>query len=139
MKTKCILAALVMGAMSLAAMAQEQPLTPEQQEKKLREGIEERVLKLEESLQLEVWQTFYVDSILTHNYGEMSKELKALSENRVENLDIYMLIQDKWEDASYEAFSKIFDEKQWATYLKNGAARAKKAREKRALKREGKK
>ena len=38
MKTKCILAALVMGAMSLAAMAQEQPLTPEQQEKKLREG-----------------------------------------------------------------------------------------------------
>ncbi len=139
MKTKCILAALVMGAMSLAAMAQEQPLTPEQQEKKLREGIEERVLKLEESLQLEVWQTFYVDSILTHNYGEMSKELKALSENRVENMDIYMLIQDKWEDASYEAFSKIFDEKQWATYLKNGAARAKKAREKRALKREGKK
>lgn len=130
---------MVMGAMSLAAMAQEQPLTPEQQEKKLREGIEERVLKLEESLQLEVWQTFYVDSILTHNYGEMSKELKALSENRVENLDIYMLIQDKWEDASYEAFSKIFDEKQWATYLKNGAARAKKAREKRALKREGKK
>ena len=139
MKTKCILAVLMSGAMSLVAMAQEQPLTPEQQEKKMRERIDEMVLRLEESLQLEVWQTFYVESILTHNYGEMSKELKALSENRVENADIYVLIQDKWEEASYQAFSKIFDEKQWATYLKNGAARAKKAREKRALKREGKK
>ena len=35
----------------------------------------------------------------------------------------------------YNAFSKVFDEDQWAKYLKQGAAREKKARDKRAAKR----
>ncbi|MBR0298990.1 MAG: hypothetical protein IJQ93_01585 [Bacteroidales bacterium] len=139
MKTKSILLALVFLAAALTARAQEQPLTPEQQEKKMRENIEEMVLRYEESLSLEVWQTFYVDSILTHNFNAMSAEMKELSMNRVENVDIYTLVRDKWEEETYKAFSKILDENQWAAYLKTGAARAKKARDKRALKREGKK
>lgn len=139
MKTKSILLALVFLAAALTCRAQEQPLTPEQQEKKMRENIEEMVLRYEESLSLEVWQTFYVDSILTHNFNAMSAEMKELSMNRVENVDIYTLVRDKWEEETYKAFSKILDENQWAAYLKTGAARAKKARDKRALKREGKK
>ena len=139
MKTKHILIVLIGMLMPLAARAQQQPLTPEQEEKKMREGIEQLVLRYEETLGLEVWQTFYVDSILVHNYTAMSEETKALAENRVENPDLYQIISDKWENATYEAFHKILDEAQWKKYLKGGASRAKKARDVRAAKREGKK
>ena len=139
MKTKHILIALACLMAPVLAKAQQQPMTPEQEEKKMRENIENMVLKYEELLNLEVWQTFYVDSILTHNYGEMMAESKALSSNRVENYGLYQMISDKWEEATYTAFQRILDEEQWKKYLKQGAARAKKARDKRAAKREGNK
>ena len=139
MKTKHILIILIGMLMPLAAKAQQQPLTPEQEEKKMREGIEQLVLRYEENLDLEVWQTFYVDSILIHNYTEMSRETKALAENHVENADLYQMIADKWDDATYEAFRKILNEDQWKKYLKSGASRAKKGRDTRAAKRAGKK
>ena len=139
MKTKHILILLACLLLPVLAKAQQQPMTPEQEEKKMRENIENMVLKYEESLNLEVWQTFYVDSILTHNYGEMMAESRKLSSNRVENYDLYQMISDKWEDATYSAFQKILDEDQWKKYLKMGAGRAKKSRDQRAAKREGKK
>ena len=138
MKTKHILLAILSLSFTLTGFAQEQ-LTPEQEEKKMREGIELLVLRYEESLDLEVWQTFYVDSILVHNYNAMAEETKALAMNRVENGDLYMMISDKWEDETYNAFRKILTDEQWKKYLKGGASRAKKARELRAKKREGKK
>ena len=138
MKTKHILLAILGLSFTLTGFAQEQ-LTPEQEEKKMREGIELLVLRYEESLDLEVWQTFYVDSILVHNYNAMAEETKALAMNRVENGDLYMMISDKWEDETYNAFRKILTDEQWKKYLKGGASRAKKARELRAKKREGKK
>ena len=136
MKTKHILIVLIGMLMPLAARAQQQPLTPEQEEKKMREGIEQLVLHYEETLDLEVWQTFYVDSILVHNYTAMSEETKALAENRVENAELYQMISDKWENATYDAFRKILDDAQWKKYLKGGASRAKKSRDIRAAKRE---
>lgn len=139
MKRKIIPVLLVCMLMPLAVNAQEQPLTPEQEEKKLREGIEKMVLNYEESLNLEVWQTFYVDSILNHNYSAMMAETKKLSQNRVENYELYQIITDKWDEKTFEAFRKIFNEEQWKKYLKTGAARAKRDRDKRAAKREGKK
>ena len=138
MKTKHILLAILGLSLTLTGFAQEQ-LTPEQEEKKMREGIELLVLRYEESLDLEVWQTFYVDSILVHNYNAMAEETKALAMNRVENGDLYTMISDKWEDKTYNAFRKILTDEQWKKYLKGGASRAKKAREVRAKKREGKK
>lgn len=138
MKTKSILPALALMLLPFVAAAQQQ-LTPEQEEKKMLEGIENMVLNYEENLNLEVWQTFYVDSILTHNYKAMADETKKLAENRVENYDLYIVITDKWENATYEAFHKILTEEQWNKYLKSGASRAKKARDRRAEKREGKK
>lgn len=138
MKTKHILLAILGLSFTLTGFAQEQ-LTPEQEEKKMREGIELLVLRYEESLDLEVWQTFYVDSILVHNYNAMAEETKALAMNRVENGDLYTMISDKWEDETYNAFRKILTDEQWKKYLKGGASRAKKAREVRAKKREGKK
>ena len=139
MKTKHILIVLIGMLMPLAARAQQQPLTPEQEEKKMREGKEQLVLHYEETLDLEVWQTFYVDSILVHNYTAMSEETKALAENRVENAELYQMISDKWENATYDAFRKILDDAQWKKYLKGGASRAKKSRDIRAAKRERRK
>ena len=139
MKTKHILVILIGMLISLSVRAQQQPMTPEQEEKKLREGIEQMVLRYEESLDLEVWQTFYIDSILVHNYTAMTQETKELAQNRVANSELYQIVADKWEEENYTAFQKILDEDQWKKYLKTGASRAKKARDNRAAKREGKK
>ena len=97
--------------------------------------IQTEVTKLETSLDLETWQVFYVDSILTHDYQAMRDELMVKSAAKVSNTDIYVQIQDKWMEQIYNAFSKVFDEDQWTKYLKQGAAREKKARDKRAAKR----
>lgn len=139
MKTKHILLFLTCILAPVLSKAQQQPMTPEQEEKMMRENIEKLVLKYEETLDLEVWQTFYVDSILTHNYTAMMEESRELSTNRVENYDLYQMISDKWEEQTYNAFNKILDEEQWKKYLKQGASRAKKSRDVRAAKREKKK
>ena len=129
MKTKHILLTAIGLIMCLAASAQEQPLTPEQRAKKMREAIDKMVENYEETLQLEDWQAFYADSILTHNFAERDKEMEALANNKVGNYDLYTLIGDKWDEETYK----------WKKFLKSGAARAKKARDQRAAKREGKK
>jgi hypothetical protein len=42
--------------------------------------------------------------------------------------------QDRWMESTYNAFNKFLTPEQWEKYLKNGAAREKKARDKRAQK-----
>ena len=137
MRTVLALALFLLPSVA-GAQQQRQMLSPEQEEKQMREAIEQLVVKYEEELKLEVWQTFYVDSILTHNTFAMRDETRKLADNRVENYDLYMVVSDKWDEATYSAFRKLFTDEQWAKYLKSGAARAKKARDKRAEKREGK-
>ena len=134
MKLKAILSVLFL-AFGLAAFAQQQqPLTPEQKEAKLYESIEKQLDDLTSKLDLEDWQVFYADSILTHDYKAMTAEMEALQGNKVENTDLYVMVQDKWMEQIYNSFHKIFDEEQWVKYGKMGAARAKKARDKRAAK-----
>ena len=137
MKTKHILLTVVGLLMFLAASAQEQPLTPEQRAKKMREAIDKMVEDYERNLQLEDWQAFYADSILTHNLEERNKEMEAMASNKVANYDLYTMVGDKWEEETYKAFRKILTDEQWKKYLKSGAGRAKKARDQRAAKREG--
>ena len=117
-----------------AAFAQQQPTSPEEKEKKLNEFIQKQVERLESSLKLEDWQSFYADSILTHDYHALQAELDALQESKVSNADIYTQTSDKWAEQIYNSFQKILDEDQWAKYLKGGAAREKKARDKRKAK-----
>ena len=136
MKNVRFLTAVLFALMATGPMHAQQPLTPEQKEKKMRESIDNIVNRYEENLNLEVWQTFYVDSILTKNMGGMFEELESLGMNGVMNPDIYSRIQDKWDEATYTAFRAILDEDQGAKYLKMGAGRAKKARDTRAAKRE---
>ena len=113
----------------------QQPQSEEEAAKQLRESIEQSVANYEKMLGLEDWQTFYVDSILTHDYTELTRELKALREAKMSSSEVYMQVQDKWAEQIYVSLQKVFNEEQWAKYLKTGAARDKKSRDKRAAKR----
>ncbi len=96
------------------------------------EALDAEISRMEQSLHLDDWQLFMVDSIYTHDYMAMMQELQDLQGKKVSSNDIYLNVQDKWMEAMYQAFSKVFDEEQWSKYLKSGAARNKKARDKRA-------
>lgn len=113
----------------------QQPMSEKDQEKMFYENIEKKVEQYTTQFDLEDWQVFYVDSIMINNSLEMKNELMALSTAKVSNTDFYVAVQDKWSEATYLAFQKIFDEQQWAKFLKQGGARDKKARDKRAAKR----
>jgi len=130
---KKILAILAICLVPALALAQEQK-TPEQREKEFYEAVQKQVEHLSTLLELEDYQVFYVDSILTHDYTAMQEEISGLSRSKVSNTDIYYDVQDKWTEQIYNSFHKLFTEDQWTKYLKSGAARDKKARDKRAAK-----
>ena len=113
----------------------QQPQSEEEELKQLREAVENTVTNYENQFHLEDWQSFYVDSILTHDYDALRLELKALRNAKVANTEIYVQAQDKWAEQIYNSLQKVFNEEQWAKYLKSGAAREKKSRDKRAAKR----
>ena len=128
-----VLAAFVMMFMGFSAYAQQQ------EQPDIFEEAEIEAAKLQRLLGLEDWQTFYVDSILKHDYSAMLAEYEQYQKAKVSNSSIYIAVQDKWRDKMDAAFRKVFNDEQWAKYLKNGAAKAQKGREKRKAKAEGKK
>ncbi len=128
--TKYCLGLLAASLLAAPLVAQ----TPDEQEKKLYNWVQEEVDRYETTLELEYWQVFYVDSILTHNYGELGRELSQMSRAKVSNSDLFVQTQDKWNERTYEAFRKVLNDEQWEKYLKSGASRDKKARDKRAAK-----
>ena len=113
----------------------QQPQNEEEEIKQMREAIDRSVDSYVNLLDLEDWQTFYVDSILTHDYEAMRLELKEMRDAKMTNSDGYQRVQDKWAEQVYVSMQKVLDEEQWAKYLKAGAARDKKSRDKRAAKR----
>lgn len=117
----------------LDAFAQDQEMD---EEKRMDESIEQVLENLERNLKLEGWQVFYLDSIMRHDYTCLRDELKQLQTAKAANADLYNLAQDKWMEQIYVAFQGVMNEDQWAKYLKMGAAREKKARDKRAAKRQ---
>lgn len=124
---------LALSFLSFGAFAQNQ--SPEEEEKQLRKAIDAQIENYTDLLKLEDWQVFYLDSILTNDFSAMMAELKELSQAKVSNQDAYMIVQDKWSEQIYNSLKGVFDENQWAKYEKSGAARDKKARDKRAAKR----
>ena len=131
---KKVILILLLVAAEWTALAQEGQKTPEQREKEFYEAIEAQVNRLTEQLDLADWQVFYVDSILTHDYRAMQDEFTTMSAAKYANSDLFYDVQDKWMEKMYLAMQKVFDEEQWAKYLKGGAARDKKQRDKRAAK-----
>lgn len=116
-------------------LAAQQPATPEEQEKQFREALDSQIEDYTSLLDLEYWQVFYVDSIMTHDYTAMRDEIQELSDAKVSNTDAYSRVQDKWAEQIYQSFKKVFTEEQWNKYLKSGAQREKKSRDKREAKR----
>lgn len=124
---------LVCGC-TYAAQAQEKPKSPEEMEEEIINMCEEKADNMAQELDLEDWQVFYVDSIMKHDYLEMQREMQTLSRQRVSNTEIYQRVQDKWMDCIDMAFRKVFDDSQWDKYLRSGAGKAAKMRQKRAQK-----
>ena len=129
----CILAAMLLIAQAQSLFAQQKP-----EEKDINEQIELEADRLQRVLELEDWQVFYVDSTLKHDYPAMQAEVMKLAEAKVANRDMYIMVQDKWMEQIDATYKRIFTPEQWAAYLKQGAGKAQKAREKRRLKSEGK-
>lgn len=125
------LAALLLPITGLSA----QEKSREEVDKQFYEALENQVEQLSGQLALEDWQIFYVDSILTHNMEALRREIEALSAAKVNASEYIDIASDKWMEATYNAFHKVFNEAQWEKYLKSGAKRDKAARDRRAAKR----
>ena len=122
----CITAVCMFVSGFLSVNAQEPDKQPD-----IYERAEMEADRLQKVLNLEDWQVFYVDSTLKHDYPAMMAECDKLQASRVMNSSIYIAVQDKWMEQIDATYKKIFTPEQWAAYLKNGAQRAQKAREKR--------
>ena len=131
---KIFLALLSIVTLSALSAAAQEPTSPEDQEKKLLEYIDKEVERYSNLLDLEYWQEYYVDSTLNHNMHAMQDELMGLQKAKVSNSDMYVSVQDRWMENTYNTFKRFLTTEQWEKYLKSGAAREQKAREKRAAK-----
>lgn len=132
MKQIRIILSLIALSVPMILGAQNQaPQTPEQREKQMLEFIDKEVKRLSDLLELEYWQEFYVDSTLTHDYKAMQDEMEDLQKAKVGNTDLYVAVRDKWMQQIYDSYQRFFDERQWKKYLKSGAAREQRARDKR--------
>ena len=120
----------MVAGVEASAQQQEQPDIYEQ--------AETEADRLQRLLDLEDWQTFYVDSTLKHDFPAMMEEFTQLQTSKVSNTSIYQDVRDKWMDQIDATYKRIFTEEQWAAYLKSGAGKAQKARAKRRLKAQGK-
>ena len=129
----CVIALFILSVFTAKAQNQ-QPQTPEQQEKQLMEYVDKEVQRLSNLLNLEYWQEFYVDSTLTHDLMAMTDEMAKLRGAKVENTDLYQGVQDKWMQQIDDNYKRYFTEEQWKKYWKSGGERAWKAREKRKKK-----
>ena len=133
MKWKFCLSTVFFFAFACMTMsAQQQPEKPD-----VYEQAEMEADRLQRLLDLEDWQVFYVDSTLKHDYPAMIAEYDKLRNSKVSNSSMYLAVQDKWMEQIDKTYERIFNPKQWAAYLKRGAAKAQKAREKRRAKAAG--
>ena len=119
---------------SVNAYAQEQG---EQNQPTPEEMAAKEADRLADLLKLEYWQVFYVDSTLQHDYAAWQEEVKKLQAAWVDNYDLYTITSDKWMEQIDKTYKKFFTPQQWAAYLKSGAAKQQKAREKRKAKMSG--
>lgn len=97
----------------------------------LYEQAEAEADRLQRILDLDDWQVFYVDSTLKHDFPAMMAEFDKMRAAKISNADMFQDVQDKWWDKIDASYRKIFTEEQWKAYLKSGAGKAQKAREKR--------
>ena len=130
----CVLLAFLSALFSVRALAQQQEKMPD-----IYQQAEMEADRLQKLLDLEDWQTFYVDSTLKHDFPAMMAEYEQMKNAKIGNTNMYVAVQDKWMDQIDATYRKIFTDEQWAIYLRQGAGKAQRAREKRRMKAEGQK
>ena len=126
----CAVVVSMIFSVSVSAQQQEGPDVYQQ--------AEDEADRLQRALDLEDWQVFYVDSTLKHDLSAIMSEYEELQSSKVGNVSMYQAVQDKWMDQIDATYKRIFTEEQWKAYLKTGAGKAIKAREKRKAKAQGK-
>ena len=131
---KAVFSMLVFLMCASVMSAQQQPEQPD-----VYEQAEMEADRLQRILDLEDWQTFYVDSTLKHDMPAIMAEYEKLRASKVSNTSLYIDVRDKWMERIDSTYRTIFTDEQWTAYLKSGAAREQKARAKRRAKAEGKK
>lgn len=132
MKQFLTLALTLLAMTGLQAFGQAS--SPEEREKALFDSIDKTIERQTDLMDLADWQIFRIDSMLVHDYKAMTAEMEELNKAKVSNYDIYTKAQDKWMEQIYNGYRSILNDGQWEKYLKQGAAREKKARDKRAAK-----
>ena len=130
----CVLLAFLSALFSVRALAQQPEKQPD-----IYQQAEMEADRLQKLLDLEDWQTFYVDSTLKHDFPAMMAEYEQMKNAKIGNTNMYVAVQDKWMDQIDATYRKIFTDEQWAIYLRQGAGKAQRAREKRRMKAEGQK
>ncbi|MFA7116277.1 MAG: hypothetical protein WC140_03445 [Bacteroidales bacterium] len=109
------LVSIFLGVTGIKAYAQEKnkkPKTPVELA-----GIEAD--RLTDLLELDYYQTFYVDSILQTNIAGMMSDMKKLQKESVKEEKAYKQIEKKWTDKNKIAFKKLFTKKQYKKYIKD--------------------
>ncbi|MGM9737352.1 MAG: hypothetical protein ACI3ZT_02945 [Candidatus Cryptobacteroides sp.] len=127
----------ILTVLSILFMSQANASAQEQDEQKIpttEEMAAKEADRLAELLKLDPGQVFYVDSTLQHDYAAWKEESEKLQRSRVDNYDMYNNVRDKWMEQIDKTYRRIFTDEQWAAYLKSGAAKSQKAREKRKAK-----
>ena len=134
MKLNLLLLPMSLVAVLIFAFQSEASAQAPQKEPDVYERAETEADRLQQLLDLEDWQVFYVDSTLKHDYPALMAEYDQLGASKVNNQSMYQMVYDKWMEQIDKTYKRIFTEEQWAAYLKSGAARAQKARDKRKTK-----
>lgn len=129
---------VVLSSALMFMLAGVETFAQQQEQPDIYEQAETEADRLQRLLDLEDWQTFYVDSTLKHDFPAMMEEFTQLQTSKVSNTSIYQDVRDKWMDQIDATYKRIFTEEQWAAYLKSGAGKAQKTRAKRRLKAQGK-
>lgn len=90
----------------------------EQKQKSPEEVAIAETEKLQTELKLSPSQTFYIDSILQHNYSALFAEFENMKASGMQGGENYQKVRDKWIDKNLVAFKKVLDEQQYIGYLK---------------------
>ncbi len=101
--------------LTVVCQAQQQ----QQQEIQPEEMAAKEVELLETELNLTPSQSFYVDSILHHNYRALFDEFQDMRESGRQNAETYKYVSEKWLNKNLEALNKVLDEQQYIMYLKH--------------------
>jgi cobalamin-dependent methionine synthase I len=134
MKLNSLIISLSLAAVLAFVSQSEASAQTPAKEPDMYERAEQEADRLQDLLDLEDWQVFYVDSTLKHDYPALMAEYDQLGASKVNNQSLYQQVYDKWMEQIDNTYKRIFTPEQWAAYLKSGAARAQKARDKRKVK-----